>query len=52
MQAATAAKVTLLVLIAILVLMIRNVFAIEPQVRSWLAQCAETASNIGPGFPF
>jgi hypothetical protein len=32
MHATTAAKVTLLVLIAILLLMIRNVFAIDPQV--------------------
>jgi hypothetical protein len=51
MQAATVAKVTLMILIAVLVLMIRNVFAIEPQVWSWVAQCAESASNIAPGFP-
>lgn len=32
MHAATVAKVTLLILIAILIWMIRNVFAIVPQV--------------------
>lgn len=42
MNATTTAKVTLLILIAILLLMIRNMFAIHPQAWNWLAQCAES----------
>ncbi len=45
MHATTAAKVTLLILIAILLLMIRNVFAIEPQAWDRLDQCSESVSR-------
>ncbi len=41
MHAATAAKVTLCILILILLLMIRNVFAIEPQPGKGSVQCCE-----------
>lgn len=51
MHATTVAKVTLLILIAILLLMIRNVFATEPQEWNWMAQCAESITNIGLRFP-
>jgi hypothetical protein len=40
MHATTAAKVTLFILIVILILMIRNVFAIEPRAWAWSAQCS------------
>lgn len=47
MQPATAAKVTLLILIAILIVMIRNVFAVEHEVSCWSAQYAGQSSSIG-----
>jgi hypothetical protein len=40
MHATTAAKVTLFILIVILILMIRNVFAIESRALDWSAQCS------------
>lgn len=41
MHATTAAKVTLCILIVILLLMIRNVFAIEPPPGKGSVQCCE-----------